>query len=37
MPDALIAATALEAGEILATGNARNFRFIDNLRLVAGL
>ena len=29
--DALIAATALEAGETLATGNVRHFRFVPGL------
>lgn len=29
--DALIAATALEAGEALATGNVRHFRFVPGL------
>ena len=33
--DALIAATAREAGEILATGNIRHFRPIAGLRLKA--
>jgi predicted nucleic acid-binding protein len=33
MPDALIAATAIEAGEVLATANLRHFRPIQRLAL----
>lgn len=33
--DALIAATALDAGEVLATGNARRFRAIRRLEIKA--
>ena len=33
MPDALIAATAIEAGEVLATANLRHFRPIRRLAL----
>jgi predicted nucleic acid-binding protein len=35
VPDTLIAATAREAGETLATGNLRHFRVIANLDLKA--
>lgn len=35
VPDALIAATAREVGETLATGNIRHFRVIANLDLKA--
>jgi predicted nucleic acid-binding protein len=35
LADALIAATALDAGEVLATGNARHFRAIRRLELKA--
>jgi predicted nucleic acid-binding protein len=33
LPDALIAATALERGEVLATANLRHFRPVRGLRL----
>jgi predicted nucleic acid-binding protein len=33
IPDALIAATALERGEVLATANARHFRAFTKLQL----
>jgi predicted nucleic acid-binding protein len=33
IPDALIAATALERGEALATANARYFRAVAKLQL----
>jgi hypothetical protein len=35
LPDALIAATALERTELLATGNSRDFAFIEGLTLAA--
>jgi predicted nucleic acid-binding protein len=35
LADALIAATALDAGEVLATGNARHFRAIRRLEVKA--
>jgi predicted nucleic acid-binding protein len=34
IPDALIAATALEHGQTLHTKNARHFRMIPNLKII---
>jgi len=35
IPDALIAATAIETGEHFITGNKKDFRFISGLKLLS--